>query len=161
VQNWKDESSQLIGLRYDNAVKVFDNHYGIDWLVPGGTAFVAPAPGVVGDISVNESDRPEDRDFMVITLEHPEAGLYTHFGDIELGSIVMSKGDRVQRGQYIGTAMIANPGPGDFPLPNMIHEQIQTERYIAWPLVQSELLDLYGSQAGISFWTQNNVPHFP
>jgi murein DD-endopeptidase MepM/ murein hydrolase activator NlpD len=162
VADWRGRSANLFGKKYDNSLKIFDQHYGIDWLVPSGTYLYAPAQGIITSVSVEKVPPGEGQNFMILTIKHPDLGLYTHFGDIELNSVVVDVGSTVYRGQILGRAMKTNPGPGDYPLPNMIHGQIQTKQNIAYPLVQSENPDFYGSgKSECSNWTVYNDPKSP
>ncbi len=148
--NWKGETSTLF---YSNSYKIDDDHYGIDWLLSKDTYFVAPAPAIVREIHKLDDET-------ILTLEHPGTQLYTHYGHLEFSTIAVHEGDHVERGQYIASLTKSPPGPGDYPLPNMLHGQIQCCLQIAFPLVQKELFDFYRSSNSPSYWTVDNDPRF-
>jgi hypothetical protein len=154
--NWKGDNSTS---KYDNKVKIFDNHFGIDWLVPDGTFFVAPAPATVVEINLDQDPNAYEGD-SILTLYHPSINLYTHYGHLIFSSLAVHEGDKVERGLYIGSTIKVPPSPGDFPFPNMLHGQIQCCRNIQFPLVQSEIFDFYRSENNPSYWTVDNEPQF-
>jgi len=158
VQNWVGDSSQVTP--YDNSLKLFDNHYGIDWLVGEHTIFLAPAPGIIREIHIDTDPNSVQNDTM-ITIEHPGTSLYTHFGHIDFSTLTVEVGDYVFRGQQISNLVKAPYGPGEYPLPYMLHGQIQCCLNIDFPLVQSQIFDFYSFKTNFSFWTKYNDPIFP
>jgi len=159
VSNWEGNAATL-EKRYDNLFKIFDNHFAVDWLLPKDTFLLAPAPGTILSVDIEQVPSSEGNSFMLITLYHKDFNIYTHFGDIELDSVIVKPGDHIERGQILGKAMVANSGPGDYPLPSMIHGQIQTKANISFPLLQSEVLDYYGISDSCSWWTSHDQPSF-
>ncbi len=155
--NWIGKESAS---KYDNRVKIYDNHYGVDWLIPEGTFFVAPAPAIVREIYLVSNDPNAPQDDANITLEHPETGLFTHYGHVRYSSLAIKIGDKLTRGQYIGTPNVATSGPGDYPYTNMLHGQIQCCFHIQFPLSQSEVFDYYRSESNPSYWTTDNIPQY-
>lgn len=84
-----------VGTRTSPFLKMDVTHDGLDIIAPTGSKVIAAADGVVDEVS--RSGKGEGN---VVTLSHA-GGYVTRYA--HLGTLAVRKGDKVQRGQTIGT----------------------------------------------------------
>jgi len=100
-------------------------HIGLDLFVPAGTPLYAPLDGIVHTIADN--DRPKEYGPMLILQHDVEPGItfYTLYGHNSKSSLaLMSKGDKVNRGQLI--AYVGDQHENGHWVPHL-HFQIMTD----------------------------------
>lgn len=123
--------------------ETYDQHSGIDYRIPPDTPVIAAAPGQV------LSSKYDQHSGNVIAIVH---GLFvTQYG--HLNKRVVRAGDKVSRGQQIGSSGATGEWVGKFPhlhfdLSEMILPRIDIYRDIINP-------------ESLSYWTVDNNPQYP
>jgi murein DD-endopeptidase MepM/ murein hydrolase activator NlpD len=137
------------GYRFHPILRVRQMHEGIDLTAPVGTPVYAPGDGVVVRIEYNRSRRGYGN---LIVIDHEVNGVSSRYA--HLSTINVKKGERVKRGQQIGT--VGNTGLSTSP---HLHYEIRINgasinplRYMLTPLPDQydELIKL-AQYPGISF----------
>lgn len=133
------------GKQYKNDGDILSDYYCYE------KAVVAPADGIVSDVTDGVSDNPVGKINLVnnwgntVVIKHGEA-LYSNISHLKANSIKVKKGDQVKAGDILGVC--GNSGRSPYP---HLHFQLQTSPFTGAETLEYPISHYISSNGSVSF----------